>query len=194
MKRILILQSHPKENSFCDALVNEYIKGAIGSGNKIEILNLINLKLEKFLHYEHREVPTLSKDLLEAQKLLLWANHLVFVYPTWWATPPALLKLFIEIVFHSGFAYKYQKTNGPVPRWSKLLSNKSACIMTTMDSPIWYYVWFVGDPGFKMMKDILNFCGIKPVYKHYFGSIKMSTKEQRVRWLKKAYFIGKKII
>ncbi len=33
---------------------------------------------------------------MKAQEDIKWSNHLVFVYPTWWATPPALLKAFIE--------------------------------------------------------------------------------------------------
>jgi putative NADPH-quinone reductase len=31
-----------------------------------------------------------------ARELILWAEHLVFVYPTWWGTMPALLKGFLD--------------------------------------------------------------------------------------------------
>lgn len=34
----------------------------------------------------------LEPDLQEAQKLIAWADHLVFVYPNWWGGMPALLK------------------------------------------------------------------------------------------------------
>jgi putative NADPH-quinone reductase len=190
MKKILVIKVHPKENSFCNALADKYIEGATKSNNEIKILNLKDLNLEKFIKYEHAENPKLSTDLLESQKLITWSNHLVFVYPTWWATPPALLKVFFEIVFHSEFAYKYKKSTGIAPKWDKLLLNKSARVVVTMDSPPWYYKWFAGDPGFKMMKDIMNFCGIKPVHKNYFGSVKMSSESQRKNWLEKIYKIG----
>lgn len=190
MKKILVIKVHPKENSFCNALADEYIEGANNSANKIKTVYLKNLDLEKFIKYEHTESPKLPADLLEVQKLITWANHLVFVYPTWWATPPAILKVFFEIIFHSGFAYRYKKSTGIVPKWDKLLPNKSARVIVTMDSPPWHYKWFIGDPGFKMMKDIMNFCGIKAVYKNYFGSVKMSSEKQRKAWLEKIHKIG----
>lgn len=182
--------AHPKDNSFCNALADKYIEGVNKSNNENKKLILKDLDLEKFIKYEHAENPKLSKDLLEAQELILWANHLVFIYPIWWATPPALLKVFFEMVFHSGFAYKYQQSTRFAPKWDKLLPNKSVRVIVTMDSPPWYYKWFVGDPGFKMMKNIMNFCGIKPVYKNYLGSVKMSSEKQRREWLEIIYKIG----
>jgi len=191
MKNILIIKAHPKETSFCNALADKYIEGA-KSKNKVKVLELRKLKLEKFLKSEHRVATKLSPDLLNAQKLIKWADHLVFAYPTWWATPPALLKLFFETILESGFAFKYHKLTGSIPKWDKLLSNKSARIIVTMDSPPWYYRWMLGNPGFKMMKANLNFCGIKPVHKNYFGTVKMSSEEKRKKWLEDAYKTGVK--
>lgn len=190
MKNILIIKAHPKKDSFCNALAQKYIEGARSKKYKINILSLQELHLEKYIKYTHESLPNLSSELLKAQEQITWADHLVFVYPTWWATPPALLKVFFEIVFHSGFAFKYQKSSGIAPKWDRLLPSKSARLIATMDSPTWYYTWFVGDPGYKMMKDILNYCGIKPVYKNYFGSVKMSTVAQREKWLEDAFKIG----
>jgi NAD(P)H dehydrogenase (quinone) len=190
MKKILVIKAHPRENSFCNVLAEKYIEGAKQAGNEIKIINLKELNLESFIKYTHEDRPNLPKDLLKSQKLITWANYLVFVYPTWWASPPSLLKVFFEMTFHSGYAFKYQKSTGFAPKWDKLLPNKSARIIVTMDSPPWYYKWVVGDPGFKMMKDIMNFCGIKPVYKNYFGSVKMSSEKQRKKWLGKIYDIG----
>jgi len=190
MKKILLINAHPNKNSFCNALADKYIEGIEKADNEVKILNLQDLGLEKFIKYKHEENPELPPDLLKAQTMITWADHLVFVYPNWWATPPALLKIFFEMVFTSGFAYKYKKSTGFAPKWDRLLPNKSARVIVTMDSPPWYYKWFVGNPGFKMMKDIMNFCGIKPVYENYFGSVKMSSERQRKAWLEKIYKIG----
>lgn len=190
MKKILVIKAHPKESSFCDALADKYVEGVIKAGNEVKILNLRDLNLEQFIKYDYSAIPELPEDLKQAQELIFWADHLVFVYPTWWATPPALLKVFIEIVFQSGFAYKYHKSTGLTVKWDKLLSNKSARIIVTMDAPPLYYQWLVGDPGFKMMKNIMNFCGIKPVHKNYFGSVKMSSDNKKIKWLDKIYKVG----
>ncbi len=190
MKKILVIRAHPRKNSFCNALADAYINGAKESGHEIKILDLRELNLEEFIKDEHIESPQLPEDLLETQELITWSDHLVFVYPTWWASPPALLKLFFEIIFISSFAFKHKQSIGNIHKWDKLLKNKSARIISTMDSPSWYYKWIVGDPGFKMMRNILNYCGIQPVHKNYFGYVRASSQEQRKKYLEKIYLIG----
>ncbi len=49
--------------------------------------------------------------MLEIQQEILAADHLVFVYPNWWATFPALLKGFIDRVFLPNFAFKYRENS-----------------------------------------------------------------------------------
>ncbi|MEI6222688.1 MAG: NAD(P)H-dependent oxidoreductase [bacterium] len=192
MKKILVINAHPKADSFCTALADKYTEGAKKSGNEVKTLNLKDLNLEPFLKFEYKDNPILTPDLLQARELIAWSDHLVFVYPNWWAMPPALLKVFFEIVFGSGFAFKYKDSKGGPPQWDRLLPNKSSRIIVTMDSPTWYYNWLVGDPGFKMMKTNLQFCGITPVTKNYFGSVKGASDEQRKKWLEEAYAIGGK--
>ncbi|MGM0508914.1 MAG: NAD(P)H-dependent oxidoreductase [Fusobacteriota bacterium] len=190
MKKILVIKAHPRTDSFCNALTDEYIKGAKKGNHDIKILKLKDLDLEKFIKHKHLEYPNLSEDLLKSQDLISWSEHLVFSYPTWWATPPALLKVFLETIFQPDFAYKYKESKGFAPKWDKLLKGKSSRLIVTMDGPPWYYKIFAGDPGFKMMKDVLKFCGIKPIKKNYFGSVKLSSEKKRKSWLKKAYEIG----
>ena len=190
---ILIINCHNRENSFCSALAEAYKEGACSSGHHIQILNLRELELEKYLRYGHeiRYVP--EGDVLKAQELITWANHLVFVYPTWWASLPALLHLFFEMVFSPGFAFKYPDQQGKIVSWDKLLKGKSARIISTMDAPPWYYKWIIGDPGGKIMrKGILGFAGISPVKTTYFGSVKVSTEKQREKWLRVTYNLGEK--
>ena len=43
------------------------------------------------------------------------------------------------------------------------------------------------------MKDIMSFCGIKPVKKTYLGSVKTSDEEQRKKWLLKIEELGKSL-
>lgn len=189
MKKILVIFGHPLKESLCGALANEYIKGAKKSGNEVKTLYLGDLNFNPILEKGYKETQELEPDLIEAQKFIKCADHLVFVYPTWWASPPALLKAFIERVFLPDFAFQFKKSKRLVS-WDKLLINKTARLIVTMDSPPWYYKWIVRDPGYKVMKDILTFCGIKPVKKHYFGSVKLSTTEKRKKWLEKIYKIG----
>lgn len=188
---VLIINGHPGNESFNHALVVAFKKGAQKTSTLIKTLDVGNMKLALNMSGYDKN-PLDSENVKQAQELISWADHLVFVYPTWWATMPAMLKAFFEQVFLPGFAFKYKKSKKFV-KWDKYLQGKSAQIISTMDSPPWYYKRFTGDPGYKTIKDIMNYCGIKPVKRTYFGSVKVSTEKQRQKWLEKAEQLGSKL-
>jgi len=192
MKKILIINGHPDKESFCFALAEHYKKGAVSSGATCKLINLIDLSFNPILIYGYRKISVLEPDLIKVQQEILAANHLVFVYPTWWGTYPALLKGFFDRVFLPGFAFKYHKSD---LFWDKLLKGKTARIITTMDSPAWYYFLIYRSPGHNSMKRaILGFCGIKPVKITSFSPIKSSDGKKRKVWLEKAEALGRKLL
>lgn len=189
--RTLVLLGHPDADSFCGTLAQAYVKGARSAGNDVRLLALGELQFEPVLRHGYRTVQPLEPDLVTAQESIAWAEHIVFVYPIWWGAMPALLKGFIDRVFLPGFAFKYRKGS---MLWDRLLSGRSAHLITTMDTPPWYYRWIYGAPGHKQMKKtILEFSGILPVRISSFGPIRDSTAERRARWLERAYQQGKRL-
>jgi len=195
-KHILIIKGHPREKSFCNDLVEQYKIGVETNNTEVKILNLKDLELEQWLKYDwgnnHDSVPA-SKDLDASKELIKWSDHIVFAYPTYWAGPPALVKLFLEMIIVTGFAFKYKKPFfGKIPHWNGLLKGRTATVMSTMDAPSIVMHLIDRDPGGKMMNDILRFVGIKLKNKYYFGSVVMSTEKKREKWLKKAFLAGKK--
>ncbi len=111
MKKILVILGHPSKESFCASLAKKYCEGAISSGHEIETLDICKLDFAPFLENGYSKEQILEPDIQNAQEQITWSNHLVLIYPTWWATPPALLKAFIERTLLPGFAYKYKKKN-----------------------------------------------------------------------------------
>lgn len=192
MKTILIINAHPVKGSFCDTLAQSYIKGAEQSGARCKMIYLIDLKFDPILRYGFTKRMDLEPDLLQVQQDILAADHLVFVYPNWWATYPALLKGFFDRTFLPGFAFRYRENS---MLWDKLLMGKSARILVTMDTPGWYY-WLVNkSPGHNSMKvGILGFCGIKPVKISSFSPLKSSSEKTRLKWLSEAEKLGRKQI
>lgn len=177
----LIINGHPGSNSFSGKLVQVYANSAIQAGKKVEVLHLNKLRFNENLTAGYESV--LEPDLVEAQKLIQWAEHLVFVYPTWWWTMPAILKGFIDRVFLPGFAFQYEKGNS-LPE--KLLKGKTAMLVVTMDSPKWYYKWWMGNAGHVMMKrGVLAFCGIKTTATITIDRYRELTPARRERWIKK---------
>ncbi len=191
MKKILIINGHPDKESFCFELAKQYKKGAESSGADCKLVNLIDLEFSPILKFGYRKRTELETDLINLQNDILESEHLVFVYPTWWGTQPAILKGFIERVFLPKFAFKYRKNS---LLWDKLLKGKTGRLIVTMDTPKWYYNFVYNRPGHNSMKKgILKFCGIKPVKIITLSSIKLSTESKRKKWLKKIEKIGQKM-
>jgi NAD(P)H dehydrogenase (quinone) len=189
MKKILIINGHPDKKSFCFALAESYKKGADASKIECKLVHLIDLQFNPILTYGYHQVSELEPDLIMMQKEIKNADHLVFVYPNWWSTYPALLKGFIDRVFLPNFAFKYHSDN---PFWDKLLTGKTARLIVTMDTPSWYY-WLINrNAGHNSMKiGILKFCGIKPVKISTFAPIKSSDEKKRKKWLAEVEKLGK---
>ena len=160
-KKILIILGHPDLDSYNYALFNAYKKGALASGAEVRELIIRDLNFNPNLSFGYRKRTELEPDLIAAQDAILWANHLVWIYPVWWGSLPGILKGFIDRVFLPGFAF--QKREGSI-WWDKLLKGKSARIISTLDQPAWYYWLVYNAPSNNAMKKLtLQFCGINPV-------------------------------
>ena len=190
MKKILIIQGHPGKDSLCASLAQTYFTEAKNSGYDVKLLELIDLKFDLSLYGGYKSKQVFEPDLVLAQKYILEAQHLVFVYPVWWEMMPALLKGFIDRTFLPGFAFKYREKS-PLPE--KLLKNKTARIIITMDSPSWYYKWFRNAPGLNALKKgTLEFSGISPVKSTLLGPVRKAPKERIESFIKTARILGSK--
>jgi putative NADPH-quinone reductase len=191
MKKIVVINGHPDKESFNHALHKAYKIGALSAGNKVEEIILSDMEFSINLCYGYRKRTDLEPDLLNAWDKIQQADHLVLFFPMWWASMPALLKGFFDRIFLPGLAFDYQEKS-PFPK--KLLKGKTSEIITTMDTPVWYYKWISGNPGIKLLKNsILGFCGVKNRRTTYFSVVKTSDDKQRQKWLSKIEKIGAEI-
>jgi NAD(P)H dehydrogenase (quinone) len=190
-KKILVILGQPQRMSYGGALAQAYAEGAREAGAEVEELFLGDLKFNACGTTGNPQSRDLEPDLARAQEAIKWADHLVFVYPIWWGTIPALLKGFIEQVFLPGFAVNFREHS---LWWDKLLTGRSARLIVTLNTPSWYYRWVYGRPGHNTMKrTILEFCGIKPVRITEVGPIKDSTDQKRKQWLGQVHAIGRQL-
>ncbi|NQF14720.1 NAD(P)H-dependent oxidoreductase [Brevibacillus sp. HB1.3] len=188
---ILVIIGHPDPESYCSALAHAYMQGAEGKDAQIRTIDLSQIAFDPNLKYGYRKRTELEDDLKEAQDLIRWADHLVIVYPTWWGTMPAILKGFFDRVLLPGFAYKYREGS---PLWDKLLTGKTAHVIVTMDTPSWYNRLIYWQAGHLVMKrNILKFCGIKPVRVTEISGVNASAEEKRKKWLEKVKQLGERL-
>lgn len=190
MKKILIINGHPDKESFNFALAEAYKKGARESGSKIRVINIRELDFNPNLEYGYRKRTELEPDLVKAQSKLEWADHLVWVYPVWWSSVPAIMKGFLDRLLLPGFAFN-KRENSLFS--DKLLKGKTARIICTLDQPGWYYKWIYGSPSHNALKKgTLNFIGVNKVRITAIGPIRLSRIEFRAKWLGKVEKLGLK--
>lgn len=190
MERILVINGNPKHTSLCHGLTESYVEGAKESGLEVSVVHLAALDFQPISREGYGNIQELEPDLVDLQGKIRNASHLVFVYPVWWGSVPALLKGTIDRVFLPNFAFKYQK-GSPFPK--QLLKGKTARLIVTMDTPPWYYKLVYVAPSHKMMKrTVLKFCGVKPVKLTEFGPVIGSREKTRAKWLNEAKRLGTK--
>ncbi|MEX0274259.1 MAG: NAD(P)H-dependent oxidoreductase [Flavobacteriaceae bacterium] len=187
-KKVLIINGHPDKESYNYALSDAYKHGAQKSGAVVKEIRIRELEFNPNLQYGYRKRSELEPDLLHSQELIRWADHLVWIYPVWWGSVPAIMKGFIDRVFLPGFAFK--KREGSV-WWDKYLTGKTARLICTMDQPSWYYKWVYGNPSHNAMKKLtLRFVGVKKVKITSIGPLRLSKDTFRNNWLIKVGKLG----
>ena len=188
---VLIVLGHPRNASLCGALAAAFHEGARDAGVTVRQLDLATLAFDPDVHHESPRQQPFEDDLLKARELILWAEHLVFVYPTWWGTMPALLKGFLDRVLTEGFSFRSCEGG---TGYQGLLNGRSAQLITTMDTPPLVHRFIYRQPGRNAMaRATLGFCGIWPVRSLVFGSVKNSSAGQRQQWIAQARRQGRQL-
>lgn len=72
----------------------------------------------------------LSQDITQECEKIAWANHIIFQFPLWWFSVPAILKGWFDRVLLKGFAYDAGKIFE-----TGLLKGKTASLVLTTQSP-----------------------------------------------------------
>lgn len=191
MQKILIINGHPNPDSFNYGIAAAYKQGALTAGAEVKEIVVADLNFSPNLKFGYQKRTDLEPDLLDALEKIKWADHMVWIHPVWWGGLPAMLKGFIDRVFLPGFVFQYRENS---VWWDKLLSGKTARIITTLDQPSWYYWLMFGRPSVNQLKkSTLEFCGVKPVKVSYVGPLRNSNAEFRAEQLKKIEQLGAKL-
>lgn len=191
IKKVLIINGHPNSESFNFALVEAYKSGALKSNAEVQSITVSQINFNPNLTYGYQKRTELEPDLLDSWEKIKWADHLVWVHPVWWGGLPAILKGFIDRLFLPGFVFQYKENS---VWWDRLLTGKTAHIITTLDQPSWYYWLVYGRPSVNQLKkSTLQFCGIRPVKVTYIGPIRGSAEKVRMKWLVKVEKLGQEL-
>ncbi|MDP4121001.1 MAG: NAD(P)H-dependent oxidoreductase [Bacillota bacterium] len=158
----LIIGCHPYEGSFNAAAGKAIWEKINKSGERAEFIDLVSDGFNPVMTAKDLKLWRQGKfdDGLvgKYQTAIEKSDILVFVFPIWWGTMPAVLKGFCDKVLLPGFAYKYDNDGNIIG----LLSSKKAYVITTMQTPVSYYNDYFKSPvtgGF--IRDTLETCDIE---------------------------------
>jgi len=174
---IQIIYAHPQSKGHSSTYLEKVKQNLDIKKIKYEVIDLYKLKYDAILSdaelYSagHKQI---SDQNLMFQNKIKESTGLIFIYPVWWGTMPAILKGFIDRVFTAGFAFEY-KNNKPVG----LLKGKAAILMST-GSPAFLYYLMMRIPELIMRFGILNFCGIKSRAYKVFNANKLTDKNVKI--------------
>ncbi|OGN44888.1 MAG: dehydrogenase [Caulobacterales bacterium RIFCSPHIGHO2_01_FULL_70_19] len=186
-RRILILDGHPDPapDRFCHALAAAYAQGAASAGHVVHRLNLADLEVPPLTSRAEWESETPSPSVVAVQEELLWAEHLVIIYPLWLGDLPARLKGLLEQVLRPAFAFGGKAVSPGAGR----LKGRSARVIVTMGMPaLIYRTVFLGHSLAALKRGVLALVGFRPVRDTVFGGIE--TRRDRARLLAKVGRMG----
>lgn len=109
---ILIIYCHPSDQSFTNAVKNEFIRGLKESKHQYRLLDLYACNFnETFSEQEYlreafynQNIDVLN-DIKYYQRLINQSDALVFIYPIFWGEAPSKLVGWFQRVWTYGFAY-----------------------------------------------------------------------------------------
>jgi len=190
-KHILIIDGHPdaKAGHYVHALSAAYRDGARLGGHRVRGIVVSELRFPLLRTSEDFKGGMPTETIRKAQEWLMWADHVVILFPLWLGSMPALLKAFFEQVLRPGFAFA-TAAGSLYPR-KRLLAGKSARIIVTMGMPAWFYRWYFRGHSLKsLQRNILRSCGLKPVRACVVGAVESMTQAARGSWLLKIQRLG----
>lgn len=175
----LIIYAHPRKKSFNHAILDMVTESCRQEGHEVVVRDLYSISFQPALGPSEM-LGGVEEDVVQEQTYVSWADHVVFIYPLWWAGMPAILKGYIDRVFSYGFAYKY--VNGVQ---TGLLAGKRATLIHTQNKSLEEYEanGIENAMNLTIDKAILEYCGFTLNRHLVFDSIGDSTTEERNDWL-----------
>lgn len=147
--KALVVFAHPDPESYNRALADAVVRGLSSAGHHVSLLDLYELDYAGALSpaewaaYTSDE-PIVDPMVVEHARLVKDAEVLVFVYPTWWSSVPAILKAWFERTLVMGTAFTLDPHSQRVR--PGLTHVRHVVGVTTSGSP-WWYIKAINDNG-----------------------------------------------
>ncbi|MEV4128142.1 NAD(P)H-dependent oxidoreductase [Nocardia sp. NPDC049707] len=120
--RTLIVHAHPEPRSLNGVLKDIAVTTLRAAGHEVQVSDLYAMRWKPMVDADDfgtasdplrvaadsgraYDTGTLSADIAAEQEKLRWADTVIFQFPLWWYSMPAILKGWVDRVFTYHFAY-----------------------------------------------------------------------------------------
>jgi NAD(P)H dehydrogenase (quinone) len=162
--RCLIVYCHPNPQSFSAALRDRVILGLTHAGHEMRVVDLyaegFNPVLSAQERADYHTHGVNEQNVAEHLTHLRWCEGIIFVFPTWWYGPPAMLKGWLDRVWVPHATFEMPQGLKPVGR---VLTNiRLVSAVSTLGSPWWWWKLGMGEPGRKiLLKGMSMICNLR---------------------------------
>ncbi|MFJ8310954.1 MULTISPECIES: NAD(P)H-dependent oxidoreductase [unclassified Streptomyces] len=158
--KTLIVHAHPEPKSLNSSLKDLAVSMLEGAGHEVRVSDLYAMNWKAVVDAVDYgadassplrvardsgrafKAGTLTPDVRAEQEKLLWADTIVFQFPLWWYTMPAILKGWVDRVFTHRFAYgvgEHSETKYGERFGEGTLAGRKALLSVTIGGPESHY-------------------------------------------------------
>ena len=178
--RVLVIYCHPVETSYNSALHQQVLASLRAAGHEVDDCDLYAEGFNPVMSREERlgyhEVPGNQLPVAGYVRRLMWAEALVFCFPTWCFGLPAMLKGFFDRVLMPGVAFDLSDPHNVKPALTHI---RRISAVVTYGRPRWTAL-LMGDPPRKVVKRYLRLLtgGAARVSYHAYYHMNIATPER----------------
>lgn len=122
--KVLLIYAHPQPRSLNGTLKDFAVQHLHNAGHEVQVSDLYAMRWKAGFDADDSSAPPVgefwrstldskqafeqgaqSADIVAEQEKLLWADTVIFQFPLWWFSMPAIMKGWIDRVYANGFAY-----------------------------------------------------------------------------------------
>lgn len=145
---VLVVYCHPCGESFNAAVRDVAVEALEQCGHDVHLVDLYGMGFEPVMHMDewrgYYKIGDNLAPIRDQVQQLLWAEAVVFIYPTWWYGVPAMLKGWLERVLVPGFAFDMPTSvRGSRPK----LRHIGRVLALTTCGASRLLSWLMGQPG-----------------------------------------------
>lgn len=186
--RVVVVVAHPNPQGFSHAIASSAQTALASNGHEVTVLDLYAEGFRTAMTYDERRAyhgarPILDPVVARHAGIVKQAEALVFIFPTWWSTMPAILKGWLERVMVPGVGFLLDERQH-VRRG--LVDVHRIVGISTYGAP-WFLVKAIHDNGRRTLMRALRLNTALLTRTSWLGLYKMDTRtaEQRASFLRR---------